>query len=304
MRDTVETPDPPASGPTIGTLNRAFTIQRWEAGRRATFTANDDAPGGRPFLDGVEIELGRPLRDQAIDLTVGKADVVELGPAEMRRVAGQRVWSSLPVRLVALSFGPRVEDARVREALGLAVDRAAIHSVLLQSQGEITGALLPQWLSGLAFLFPTARDIARARSLVMDVPSSARTIRLGFDDPQWQTVASRIALNARDAGISVTLVQPKAPADARLVEVRIESAESAKALAAVAAFLGLGEPARAETPESLALAERALLEGFRVIPLFHLPYVYGVGPRVQGGPGITPLGEWQFENLWIEAPRP
>ena len=48
-------------------------------------------------------------------------------------------------------------------------------------------------------------------------------------------------------------------------------------------------------------AERALLEGFRVIPLFHLPDVYGVGPRVKGGPGISPLGEWRFENLWLEG---
>jgi hypothetical protein len=45
------------------------------------------------------------------------------------------------------------------------------------------------------------------------------------------------------------------------------------------------------------------LEGFRVIPLFHLPDVYGVSPRVKGGPGITPLGEWRFENLWLEGGR-
>ncbi len=41
-----------------------------------------------------------------------------------------------------------------------------------------------------------------------------------------------------------------------------------------------------------------------MIPLFHLPDVYGVGPRVKGAPGITPLGEWRFENLWLESPRP
>jgi hypothetical protein len=25
---------------------------------------------------------------------------------------------------------------------------------------------------------------------------------------------------------------------------------------------------------------------------------------VKGGPGITPMGEWRFENLWVEAARP
>src|ERR1041384_1144859 len=156
-RETVETPDPPQTGHGLADLNNAFTIDRWEAGRSALFRASEDAPGGRPFLDTVEVQLGRPLREQSIDLEVGKADVVELGPNELRRpAAGRKTWSSSPVRLVALVFGPRVEDARVREALALAVDRSAIHTVLLLRQGEITGALLPQWLSGYAFVFPAA----------------------------------------------------------------------------------------------------------------------------------------------------
>jgi ABC-type oligopeptide transport system substrate-binding subunit len=54
----------------------------------------------------------------------------------------------------------------------------------------------------------------------------------------------------------------------------------------------------------LYAAESALLEGFRVIPLFHLPDAYGVSPRVKGGPGITPLGEWRLANLWLEGGRP
>jgi len=40
MRQSVETPDPPTAGPGLGDLNNAFNITRWEAGRRATYTAN------------------------------------------------------------------------------------------------------------------------------------------------------------------------------------------------------------------------------------------------------------------------
>src|SRR5260370_8658367 len=108
--------------------------------------------------------MGRPLRDQAGDLDLGKADVVELGPNELRRQpADRRVWSSSAVRVLALLFNSRFDGARVREALALAVDRSAIHRVLLQRQGEISGALLPQWLSGYAFLFPAAPDLGPAR---------------------------------------------------------------------------------------------------------------------------------------------
>jgi peptide/nickel transport system substrate-binding protein len=305
IREAVETPDPPQDGPGIADLGAAFSITRWEGGRSAVYTADPSAPGGLPFLDGIEIQMARPLREQAIDLELGKADLVELGPNELRRAtAGRRVWRSAAVRLLALEFGPEAGDPRVREALGLSVDRAAIHSVLLQRQGEIAGGLLPQWISGYAFLFPTTPDPARARSLIGPLPPALRTLNLSFQDPAWRALVDRIAVNARDAGLMVNAALANPAAEVRLVEVRITSADPWKALAGLAASLALTEPPHALSAEALFAAERNLLADFRVIPLLHLPYVYGVGPRVRGGPGITPLGEWRFEKLWLEGARP
>jgi peptide/nickel transport system substrate-binding protein len=298
VREPVETADPPETGPTLAQLSGGFAITRWEAGHRAVYTAEDNAAGGRPFLDSVDIQMARPLRERAIEL--GRAEIVELAPNELRRVpAGQRIWSSSPVRVIALVFS-RVEDARVREALALAVDRAAIHNVLLQRQGEISGALVPQWISGYAFLFPSAADLPRARSLVSGVPASARSLTLAAED---KAMADRIALNARDAGLAITAANG-ANADVRLVQLRIVSSDPGRALAGIAAALGVPEPAHGSGAEGLLAAERSLVEGFRVVPLFHLPDLYSVGPRVKGGPGITPLGEWRFENLWLEGGRP
>jgi hypothetical protein len=300
IREAIETPDPPDTGPTLAQLSGAFAITRWEAGHRAVYTADDNASGGRPFLDSVDIQMARPMRERAIEL--GRADVVELAPNELRRVpAGQRIWSSSPVRVIALVFGPRVEDPRVREALALAVDRAAIHNVLLQRQGEISGALIPQWISGYAFLFPAAADLPRARSLTAAVPAAARSLTMAAED---KAMADRIALNARDAGLTIVGAPSNANADVRLVQLRVVSPDAARALAGMAAALGMPEPARSSTSEGQLAAERSLLEGFRIVPLFHLPDIYSVGPRVKGGPGITPLGEWRFENLWIEGGRP
>jgi Bacterial extracellular solute-binding proteins, family 5 Middle len=278
-----------------------FVLSTWDAGKRAVFTADENAAGGRPYLDSIEIQMGRGLRDQATDLELGKADVVELGPNELRRqIAGRRVWTSSPVRLIALVFGPRVEDARVREALALAVDRSAIHSVLLQRQGEISGALLPQWLSGDAFLFPPVFDAAKARGLVAGLPAAAKTISLAVSDAALKPIADRIALNARDAGLVVPVSTQSGTADLRLTEVPMVSADPGRALAEAASALGLTEAPHADTPEAIYSAERTLLDGFHVIPLFQLPRALGVGPRVKGGPGITSLGEWNFQNLWLE----
>lgn len=305
IRAPIETADPPQTGRGLPDLNGMFTITHWEAGRVAIYTANENAPSGRPYLDAVEIQLGRPLREQAIDLEVGKADVVELGPNEVRRPsAGRKTWSSAPVRLVALVFAARVTDARVREALALSVDRSAIHNVLLQRQGEITAALLPEWISGHAFLFLAAADLNKARSLTAGLPAAARTLSLGVDDPGLRPIADRASLNARDAGLAVTISANASGADVRLVEARIDSGDPARALTGLASTLGLPDPGKPDSPEAVFAAERALLDGFRVVPLFHIPDVYGASPRVKGGAGITPLGAWHFGDLWLEGSRP
>lgn len=313
MREAVEGTDPPVASPAddsgvgrhLAELSRSFTISRWESGRRATYAANDSAPDGRPFLDAVEVEMGRPLREQALALEVGRTDIVEVAPGDTRRP--KRVWSSAPVRLGALVFATRVQDGRVREALALAIDRAAIHGVLLQKQGEPAGALLPQWLSGYAFLFPSVQDLSRARSLLTGLPASARAFSLGYDpaEPQARAIAERIALNARDAGLLLAVVPQPATADVRLVHARIASLDPGVSLAMVAAALGLPEPARANTPESAYEAERLLLEGHRAIPLFHVPEMWGTGPRVRTWltPGLGRLGEWRWDNVWLDPVR-
>jgi ABC-type transport system substrate-binding protein len=301
IHESIETADPPQSG---SLAVQGFTIFQWEGGRRAVYSADPAAAGGRPFLDGIEIQMGRSLHDQSLALDHGKADLVEFDPSEPQRAgSSHKLWPSAPVRLLLLVFGPRIEDARVREALALSVDRSSIHRVMLQRQGEISGALLPQWLSGDAFLFPVSTDVAKARALLNGVPPAVRTFSLGAADPANRRIADRIALNARDAGLTVSAAPPGS-GDVRLVEVRITSSDPALALTGVASALGLPQPPRTDSLEALFAAERALLEGFRVVPLFHLPDTYEVGPRVKGAPGITPLGEWRFENLWVEGGRP
>src|SRR5512133_157188 len=65
-RDPAGTADPPQFG-RLADPAGSFRITRWEPGRRAAYTAEENAAGGRPFLDSIEIELARPLREQALD---------------------------------------------------------------------------------------------------------------------------------------------------------------------------------------------------------------------------------------------
>jgi len=197
-----------------------FRVAEWQPARRVVLVANEDYWGGRPYLDGIQIEMGRSSRERLIDLELDKADLAELGPAEARRAQqeGRRVWTSVPVELLALQFNlsrPETRERRLREAIARSIDRATIQKVLLQNYGEPSGAILPEWLSGFAFLFATARDLDRARQLRsgMDPPP----LKVGYDssDALARQVAERVAVNARDAGIRLD-VSPLPPGSRRV----------------------------------------------------------------------------------------
>src|SRR5262249_10318607 len=102
--------------------------------------------------------------------------------------------------VLALQFDARVPDA-VREAVALTIDRATIHGVILQKQGEPSSALLPQWLSGYSFLFAADRNPARARQMAM--PPAALAFSYDTKDTPIRSVAQRIEVNVREAGISM-----------------------------------------------------------------------------------------------------
>lgn len=300
-----------ADGVTTG--SGPFRIAEWQPGRRALLTANEDCWGGRPYLDGIELQMGRPPRDQAIDLELGKADLVELTPDDARRAAqrGARTWVSAPAELLALVFErgrTAVEDPRLRQAVALSIDRAAIHNVLLLKQDESTGALLPAWLTGYAFLFPAARDLERARQMAASLPKSGGRVTLGYDsaDPLARPIAERIALNAREAGVVVQVVAPGGPPDMRLVRLPLRSLDPEQALAAYASAFGTAASFKAPPalgPEARLEAEQKLLEDGRVVPLFHVPQIVGLGPQVRNW-NPEPWGDWRLDGVWLELRRP
>jgi hypothetical protein len=70
--------------------------------------------------------------------------------------------------------------------------------------------------------------------------------------------------------------------------------------------LGLEAPGPALSSEVPYETERKLLEDFRVIPLFHLPDLYGAASRVHvfSPPPVARLGDWRFENVWLSGTPP
>ena len=58
----------------------AFLVADWQSGKLLKLAANEESWAGRPFVDAVQIEFGKSLRDQAIALELDKTDIIETAP--------------------------------------------------------------------------------------------------------------------------------------------------------------------------------------------------------------------------------
>jgi peptide/nickel transport system substrate-binding protein len=265
-------------------------------------TANENYWGGRPYIDTIDLVTKRTVRDQWLDLSVGRADVVEVPPEELRLAQQQRmtVLASPPVDLLALEISTNgaLANQSLRAAIALAIDRAALFNVIFQKQGEITASILPQELSGYAFLFPAERDLAKSQELRGEVMPP--TLSLGYQGAgSMQLAAQRIALNLREAGFDVQVTS--APhADLMLRAIPLASTDPAAALASVLRALGETAPLAATSPTAVYRAEHDFLERKTLVPLLDLPRACAVGTRVRdltlGGDGTPDLAD-----AWLEG---
>ncbi len=268
-------------------------------------TANENCWAGRPFADGIEIRLHRAVREQWLDLTTGRADVVEV-PAEQIRQAQQQkltVFASPPVMLIALQVsdaGP-LANVKLRAAIAAAVDRSALYNVIFQRQGEVTASLLPQRLTGYSFLFPTDRDLNKAHELRGGLTTAPLTLRTE-GGAAIQLAAQRIALNLHEAGFNVQVINGNAQhADLVLKKLLIVGSDPAAALERI--IWDTGNPAAVtdQTGAALFKREQTILDARTIVPLLALPEAYASGPRVRDlrlrADGTPDLADASLEDM-------
>jgi len=320
---------PLASGALAGT--GPFILGGAPAGAaHLLFRANEDAWSGRPFVDAIDVTLGVPPLRAMFDLQLGKADLIELSPELVPRArqANLRVWSSEPVTLFGLRFDDAqtaASDVRLREAVSLSLDRGTMASVLLQKQAEPAAALLPQWLSGYAFLFTVETNLERAKEMRRGLPANeaagVEPLRLRVDpnDDLAKLLGERVAVNARQASISVQVVArpaPRAgassspaapPSGVHLFAWHYSSLSPRAELDSLFAAYNLTEPSEVNATstdhEQLYARERRVLEGKRVLPLIMQAESVGLGANVRDWMPAR-WGEWHLADVWLETPEP
>jgi peptide/nickel transport system substrate-binding protein len=276
-----------------------------------SLAANTNGWRGRPFVDTIEIRVHRPIQDQWMDLSLGRADVVEV-PAELLRQAQQqqmRVVESPTAVLLLLHVADEgaLANPNLRAAIALAVDRSALSNVIFQKAGQVTASLLPQSLSGYAFLFPAERDLNKAHELRGGLTPPA--ITLAADSNRViQLVAQRIALNLREAGFHVQVTEPNAVhPNLSLREVPIQTGDPSAVLDVMLENLDHSAAPADDDAVSLYKAEREFLGAKTWIPLLDLPRAYAISSRVRdlqsGADGLPDLANVSIIEPGQEAAR-
>jgi len=269
-----------------------------------------------------------PALRQLFDLQLGKAELVELSPELVRRATqdNQRVWSSAPVTFYGLRFDEAqaaAADANLREALSFSLDRQTMANVLLQKQAEPASALLPQWLSGYAFLFTMETNIERAKEIRATLPANLAAgnaplrLRVDATGDLAKLLGERVAVNARQAGILVQVVNRAAShttttasdpaAGAHLFSWHYSSLSPRVELESMVSTFNMGNANEAAVsaidPEQLYAREKKLLEDRHVLPLVVLPEYVGLGQKVRDWMPAR-WGEWRLADVWLDLQEP
>ena len=155
-------------------------------------------------------------------------------------------------------------------------------------------------------------NLDRARQLLVGT-GVASVLRMSYDsgDLLARETAERVAVNARDAGLSLNLRPVSAArggtkdleADLGVQRVRIDGPTLGRAAREAAVSLGLAASGETGEPEQIFAVERQMVDALEVIPLIHIPELVAIGPRVANW-SATPWGAWRFEQISLENEKP
>ncbi len=192
-----------------------FKLEKYDVAQGATFVANADWWGGKPYLDKVEFLFSDDIATQMSGLQGGAADaLVQFGIVggeailasdqfvveSIRGAAHRQLWMNVREG--------NFTDVRVRQAVALGIDRQALIDTILQGRGDLgndhpIAPVYEYWDSAQP---QRGRDVEAAKKLLADAGKTGLKItmhapKLG-EIPQ---LAEVIQTQLKDIGMEITL---------------------------------------------------------------------------------------------------
>ena len=201
----------------------AFKLTKYDAATGATFDANADYWGGKPFLDKLEFIFSEDLPTLVSGLQGGATDAI----VQFSVAGGDALLndSNITVGLIHGSAHRQIwmntregdfKDVKVRQAVALGIDRQALIDNVLKGKGDIGNdhPISPIYPFFDAAQPQRARDIAKAKQLLKDAGKEGLKATMYF--PKLQEIpqlAQLVQSQLKEIGMDITLSQEKAVDD-------------------------------------------------------------------------------------------
>lgn len=220
------------AGPATAVGSGPFRVAEYVPGSHLTYQRHDgywEKP--LPYLDSVTVRFMPEAEARIAAVRGGQVHGATVGPAAAQRLAAERGLATVSApgatqQMTVLNLRREpFDDLRVRQALALAVDRAAAITRVAGGEARLTGPLptppdsRPIPADGL----PSQRNLALARRLLGEAgrPDGFQaTVRTAADDPIMLGLATVLAEQLRPLGVAVTVERLSAGALAAAYRAR------------------------------------------------------------------------------------
>lgn len=154
-----------------------FKVTEWVRQQQITLVANPDYWGDKPKLDKVILRVIPEKSSAMVEFAAGNLDLVIVPPSDVARIKAD---TSLQGRVQDQSIlsifwfmlnvtKPPLDNVKVRQAMSMAIDRAALVKAVLQGQGTPAVGPIPPGLSAYDPSYnPYPFDIDKAKQTLAD----------------------------------------------------------------------------------------------------------------------------------------
>ena len=167
----------------------AFKMTRYDAATGATFEANPDWWGGKPYLDKLEYSFSEDLATLVSGLQGGAADAI----TQFSVIGGDALFndSNLTVESIRGAAHRQIwmncregdfTDKRVRQAVALGIDRQALIDTILKGKADIGNdhPIAPIYPFFDATQPQRVRDVEKAKQLLSDAGKAGLKATMAF----------------------------------------------------------------------------------------------------------------------------
>ena len=194
-----------------------FKLDSYQTGVGAVLSRFDDYHGGPVKLDGVDYKFIEDVNTQVLEYQAGNVDYVDVDPSvypiysSNPQLSGE-MHGFQPTGCYSITLNVKTfPDAKVREAIALSIDRAAICESILHGTATVPTSYIPAGIIGHDDSLPEFEyNPERAKELLAEAGyPDGIDVRVTVNTKYQGNVAIATAFReqAKDAGINVELEQ-------------------------------------------------------------------------------------------------